>query len=285
MAAKWSMLMVVCGAALCAALFGGCRSDVYYQNRAVERAREYLLKEAGELTAEEKYFVTFNDPVFLTSPIIGDTTGFIRERSVNAPVLNDQLIQICISWKLPSRDEWYLIYGTSNGRMDFWYPDRLIRKKFALSKISDLEKATKLSRTYAKDNLFDLMSAAEQNFIRFHFPAVLETNFEPNFDPTGKAKPRDIADAKEKAAKSTQYTLVWELPDKEDVAVFCGFGGPEMAGWDINFAGRVSPEELNRHTVRVIKTPEEFYRSFPARYAKPAAKKTSAAKTSEKEGK
>lgn len=273
MAANWSMRTVVCGAALCAVLFGGCRSDVYYQNRAVERAREFLLKEAGELTAEEKYFVTFNDPVFLTSPIIGDT-GFLRDTSVNAPVLNDQLIQICISWKLPSREEWYLVYGASNGRMDFWYPDRLIRKKFALSKVSDLEKATELSRTYARDNLFDLMSVAEQNFIRFHFPAVLETDFEANFNPTGKAKPRDIADAREMAAKSTQYTLVWELPDKKEVAVFCGFGGAEMSRWDINFAGRLSTDELNRHTVRVIKTPEQFYRSFPARYAKPAAKKT-----------
>jgi hypothetical protein len=284
MALNWSTWTVACGAAVCAAVFGGCHSDVYYQNRAVERAREYLLKEAGELNAEERYFVIFNDPVFLTSPIIG-STEFIKDSAIDAPVLNDQLIQICISWKLPSRDEWYLVYGASNGRMDFWYPDRLVRKKFALSKISDLEKATTLSRTYARDNLFDLMSAAEQNTIRFHFPSLLETNFEPNFNPTGDKTQQEIDEAKEKAAQSIQYTLVWELPDKKDVAVFCGFGDAEMAGWNINFAGRVSLEELTRHTVRVIKTPEEFYRNFPERYAKPAVKKTSAKPTSEKGGK
>lgn len=274
MANRWSTWMAACGAALCAVLAGGCRSDVYYQNRAVERAREFLLDEAKELTAEEKYFITFNDPVFLTSPIIGGTE-FTKSSSLDASTLNDQLLQICISWKLPKRDEWYLVYGASNGRMDFWYPDRLVRKKFAIAKISGLEQATTLSRTYARDNLFDLMSAAEQNFIRFHFPAVHETNFAPNFNPTGKATPEKIAKAKERAGKLIQYSLIWEFPGQDEAAVFCGFGGPEMSGWYINFAGRVSKEELVRHTVRVIKTPEEFYRKFPARYAKPVKGKKS----------
>ena len=277
MANRWSTWMVACGAVLCVVLAGGCRSDVYYQNRAVERAREYLLDEAKELTAEEKYFITFNDPVFLTSPIIGDKK-ISKDRSLDASTLNDQLLQICISWKLPNRDEWYLVYGASNGRMDFWYPDRLIRKKFAIAKISGLEKATDLSRTYARDNLFDLMSAAEQNFIRFHFPAVYETNFAPNFDPTGKATPEKIAKAKQLADKSIQYSLIWEFPGQDEAAVFCGFGGPEMAGWKINFAGRVSKDELRRHAVRVIKKPEEFYRKFPARYAAPPVEKTTSEK-------
>ena len=274
MANRWSTCLAVCGAAACVVLAGGCRSDVYYQNRAVERAREYLLNEAKELTAEEKYFVTFNDPVFLTSPIIGGTK-FVKERSIEAPVLNDQLIQICISWKLPKRDEWYLVYGASNGRMEYWYPDRLIRKKFAIAKVSALEKATAESRTYARNNLFHLMEVPEQNFIRFHFPAVYETNFEPNFNPSGKATHKEIAKAKKLAGKSIQYSLVWELPGADEAAVFCGFGGAEMAGWKINFAGRVSAEDLRRHTVRIVKRPEEFYRKFPARYAKPVAKKTS----------
>lgn len=262
---RWSKWIIAGAAAVCAALSGGCRSDAYYQNRAVERAREYLLDEAKELSAEEKYFVTFNDPVFLTSPIIG-SDKFTKDRSLEAPVLNDQLLQICISWKLPKRDEWYMVYGASNGRMDFWYPDRLIRKKFARAKVSGLERATNAARTYARDNLFHLMSAAEQNFIRFHFPSVYETRFEPNFNPTGNDTPENIAKAKKTAAEQTQYTLAWVLPDQKEVAVFCGFGKEEMAGWKINFAGRTSADDLRRHTVRIIKTPEEFYRPFPERY-------------------
>ena len=268
MAKRWSMWIVGGAAAILGVLFVGCRSDVYYQNRAVERAREFLLDKAGELSAEEKYFITFNDPVFLTSPILG-STKFSKDRSIDAPVLNDQLLQICIAWKLPQRSEWYLVYGASNARMDFWYPDRLVRKKFAKYEISGLERATTLSRNYARDNLFDLMTVVEQNFIRFHFPAVLETNFEPNFTTTGKETPEAVEKAKNRAAGMTQYTLVWEIPGDPEAAVFCGFGKPEMDGWNINFAGRVPTEELRRHTVRVIKTPEEFYRPFPEPYAKP----------------
>ena len=267
MASRWSILMIACTAAVVAFLSAGCRSDAYYQNRAAERAREFLLDEAKELSAEEKYFVTFNDPIFLTSPIIG-SDSYSKDGSLDYPVLNDELMQICISWKLPDRDEWYLVYGTSNGRMDFWYPDRLIRKKFALAKVSAQEKATSESREYARNNLFDLMSVAEQNYIRFHFPAVYETNFALNFNPTGKATAEDIAKEKKRAAKSTQYSLVWICPDARDAVVFCGFGGEEMETWKINFAGRISPEELRLRTVRVIKRPEEFYRPFPEPYAK-----------------
>ena len=274
MAKRWSMWMIGCGAVLCAILAAGCRSDAYYQNRAVERAREFLLERAGELSAEEKYFITFNDPVFLTSPIIG-SDDFSTSRSIDAPVLNDQLLQICISWKLPGREEWYMVYGASNARMDFWYPDRLIRKKFARAHISDLEKSTESARKYARDNMFDLMSVAEQNFIRFHFPAVLETNFQANFTPTGKETPAEVERAKKRAAGLTQYTLVWKMPGAAEAAVFCGFGGPEMKGWTINFAGRVPLDELRRHTVRVIKNPEEYYRRFPAPYAAPRAKRKS----------
>ena len=261
---------VLLGAALAAtAIFsGGCRSDAYYQNRAVGRAREYLLDKALELSAEEKYFITFNDPVFLTAPIMGNNQ-FVKARSVDSPVLTDQLNQVCVAWKLPQRHEWYLVYGASSGRMDYWYPERLIRKKFAPPKVGGLETATDLSRTYAKNNLFHLMNVDEQNFIRFHFPALYETNYELNFNPTGDADDKTIAKERAFAEKSIQYSLVWEIPGDKDIAIFCGPGGPELASWKINFAGKTSADELRRHTVRRIKTPEEFYRAFQGKYAQP----------------
>ncbi len=259
-------------AAAAAVFCAGCYSDAYYQNRAVGRAREYLLEHAPELSAEEKYFITFNDPVFLTSPIIGGKV-YVKDRSLDAPVLNDQLNQICVTWKLPGRNEWYLIYGASSGRMDFWYPERLIRKKFTPPNVKELEKATADARAYARDNLFGLMSVNEQNFIRFNFPAVYETNFELNFNPTGAAEEKEIAKARDLAQRSIQYSIVWEIPGDKDIIVFCGPGGLEMAGWKINFAGKTSAEELQRHTVCRIKAPEEFYRNFGGKYAKSPPKK------------
>ena len=71
---------------LAAAVLCGCRSDAYYQNRAAERARKYLLEEAKGLSAEEKYYISFNDPVFLISPIIGQQ-GFVKTESLFEKIL------------------------------------------------------------------------------------------------------------------------------------------------------------------------------------------------------
>ena len=255
---------------LTAAILCGCRSDAYYQNRAVERARKYLLEEAKGLSAEEKYYITFNDPVFLVSPILGEV-GFEKEENLFAPTLTDRLNQICIAWRLPDSEDFFMVYGASNGRMDYWYPDRLIRKHFVLPKASGLEQATAVARKYATDNLFGLMTVAEQNLIRFNFPAVYETDFALNLNPRGDADGETLAKAAAESAAGIQYSIVWDHPDEKEVAVFCGVGKPEMAAWKLNFAGKTSREDLSRHTVAKIKTPEEFYAPFPDRYRnKPA---------------
>ena len=253
---------------LAAAAFCGCRSDAYYQNRAAERARDYLLKEAKGLSAEEKYYIIFNDPVFLTAPIIGKQ-GFAKSESMFAPTLTDQLNQICIAWRLPGREEFFMVYGASSARMDYWYPERLIRKRFVLPRASGLEEATATARKYATDNLFSLMSVTEQNFIRFNFPAVYETNFALNFNPRGDADEETLEKAAAKAAEGIQYSIVWDCPDAAEVAVFCGVGDFEMGSWKLNFAGKTAREDLARHTVAKIKTPEAFYAPFPARYRAP----------------
>ena len=265
---RWKVVAVAAAAMLTAAILGGCRSDAYYQNRAAERARKYLLEEAKGLSAEEKYYITFNDPVFLIAPIIGDKE-FVKDESLYAPMLSDQLNQICIAWRLPGREEFFMVYGASNGRMDYWYPDRLIRKRFVLPQASGLEAAAAVARKYAIDNLFVVMPVEEQNFIRFNFPAVYETNFELNFNPQGNADAETLEKARTAAAKGIQYSIVWERPGEREVAVFCGVGRWEMKGWKVNFAGKVDREDLLKHTVAKIKDPEEFYAPFPARYRAP----------------
>ena len=73
----------------------------------------------------------------------------------------------------------------------------------------------------------------------------------------------------EEAATGIQYSIIWDYPESEEVAVFCGMGSLEMQAWRLNFAGKISRDELARHIVARIKTPEEFYMPFPARYLKP----------------
>ena len=122
------------------------------------------------------------------------------------------------------------------------------------------------------------MTVAEQNLIRFNFPAVYETNFALNLNPRGDADAKTLAKAAKDVEKGIQYSIVWDHPEAEEIAVFCGVGDLEMAGWKLNFAGKTSRDDLAKHIVAKIKTPEEFYLPFPARYRKPVEEKPTAAK-------
>ena len=50
---RWTILPGMMLAAALLGLTAGCRSDAYYQDRAVQRARAYLLEHATELSAEQ----------------------------------------------------------------------------------------------------------------------------------------------------------------------------------------------------------------------------------------
>ena len=67
---RWTILPGMMLAAALLGLTAGCRSDAYYQDRAVQRARAYLLEHATELSAEQLYFVKFNRPVLLVGPVL-----------------------------------------------------------------------------------------------------------------------------------------------------------------------------------------------------------------------
>ena len=62
--------VLLAGLAGLVVLCAGCRSEAYYQDRAVQRAREYLLDNAPELTTEQLYFVKYNRPLLLTGEIL-----------------------------------------------------------------------------------------------------------------------------------------------------------------------------------------------------------------------
>ena len=63
------------GSAVClfaaVVLLCGCRSDRYYQACAADKAREYLLENAPELTPAQIAFVKYNDPILLTGDGLG----------------------------------------------------------------------------------------------------------------------------------------------------------------------------------------------------------------------
>ncbi len=230
----------------------GCRSDLYYQNRAVERAREFLLDEAPELTTEQAYYVKFNDPLLLTGPIYAGMGFSTREAG-----LSTQLRQICVTWQIPGTTTLYMVYGASSGRMDHWYPVRIIRKNFVSMNLP-LYGATKAARAYAVNSLFRSFSSEEYNRIRFTFPWVKVTAFPLSANPNGSASPEEVEKTQKSWSTQTQYSLVWEPDAGRDPIVFCGMSQPDLAGWSVNFAGRISREQLDAATLKTVKSPDEF---------------------------
>lgn len=227
-------------------LAAGCRSDAYYQDRAVQRARDYLFEHAGELNADQLYFVKFNRPVLLTGVILppGDRPG----------ELPTEIRQICVTWRIPGCDQDFLVYGASSGSMEYWYPNRLIKKKFEKFGLP-IQEAMKQARAYAQNYLYDGFNVAEFNRVRFDFPFVIETNFPPVADPSGTLDPAQAEDVRKKLSALTQLSLAWPLDDPDEFVVFCGNGRADLSGWAVNFAGKMKKADLDAATVRVVKTP------------------------------
>lgn len=268
-AKRWNILL---GMMLVAALSGmtaGCRSDAYYQDRAVQRARAYLLEHATELSAEQLYFVKFNRPVLLVGQVLpgGNQPG--EEMS--------EVLQICVAWRIPGEEKDYLVFGSSSGSMEYWYPNRLIRKTFETFKLPILS-AMQLARDYARNYLYEEFSVAEFNRIRFDFPSVIETNFPLVLDPSGSLDQEEIEKARAMLSSQPQLSLVWKLDEPGKCAVFCGTGKRDLTGWSINFAGKMKTEELDASTVDILKTPENAQTPIELPETKEQKKETSESK-------
>lgn len=235
------------------ALFCGCRSDVYYQNRAIEKARAFLLEEAKELDWRQQEFVRYADPVILHSHIIGKVNYAAPE------LLGSESRQICVTWQMPDKKGVYMVYGVSGGRMEYWVPERLIRKEF-INVPSPLADSAKAAAGYAISNLSDELTAAELNKIRFSAPALLMTNFDVAL--TLPEDPADRAAFAEAAGKMMQLTLAWDIGGGK-MAFFCGNGMPDMTQWSIERAGVIQQSELESRTLRTVLTPEQYNTNLP----------------------
>jgi hypothetical protein len=232
-------------------LLCGCRSGRYYQAQAAEAAREFLLANAPELTVGQVYFVKYNDPVLLVSPVLGASGGGFNAEE---ETMTSEQQQICVTWNIPGSRYLYMVFGVSDSRMYSWSPIRLIRKDFGQRPMPE-DAAIAQCRTYAVNSLYHSLSSHDLNSIRFTFPTIIRTDFELNFNPDGSLSDEDIGKAKDGAAKLVQYTLAWPN-EKGGSTVFCGIGGPDMLGWKINFAGFVGTEDLAKHTIAVMRTPD-----------------------------
>lgn len=237
-------LLLLAGVAVMSA---GCRSEAYYQDRAVQRAREYLIDNAPELTTEQLYFVKYNRPLLLTGQILP---------AAGPGAATSQLMQICVTWRIPGQTNDFLVFGASSGSMQYWYPNRLIRKTFRKFSLP-ISSAMTQARAYAQNYLYGRLNVAEFNRIRFDFPYVIESRFEPVFNPSGSLDAEEVESLRNALGTKTQLSLVWEIDDTGRRAVFCGYGQGDLGGWAINFGGIMQKDEVDAATVKVLKTPDD----------------------------
>ena len=150
----------------------GCHSDAYYQEQAVESAREFIYKHARELTPEQYSMVKFNPPVILVGSVF-KPAGSTEARKA---VVGEEKRQICITWRVPGADVDYLVYGVSEPRMAYWKPLRLIRRRISPAPPGPAA-ALAGARQYAVTALDGQLDFADLNKVRFTHPSLLLTAF------------------------------------------------------------------------------------------------------------
>ncbi len=222
-------------ALLAAVLLTGCCTEAQYEERAVARARDFLLENSPELSVEQRAFVRYNLPVLLIEGIFGGNEVAVSDVS-----------QVCITWVIPGQKDAYLVFGASDGRLQTWYPNRLIRKTFRPYE-KTLVKTVNIARKYVANGLYYQLSPHEFNCVRFENPQLIRSNFELPLDPEGNADEEEIA-----ARKSlTQFSLVWSPAGQDKKVVISGLAKPDLAGFTVFGGGVMAAEYLQEHTLEV----------------------------------
>lgn len=219
---------IVLFAALAASLLCGCRSDGYYHDQAVQRAREYLLENNPQMPLMEQEYIKFNRPFILAEQLSGSY------RSGRA--------QICICWMTPGNPEVYMVYGVSGVHMIDWQPQRIISKQFKRPDENYLKHAQAAADALIQSQ-FSLLSAASVNHIRFSLPGVWKCKFaldsNPGSDLTGKALAA--------AEKLPRYVLAWQITENNET-VYAVYGGTarndRLDGFKAYFSGIYSEADF-----------------------------------------
>lgn len=163
---KYFLLSVALTAILC-----GCRTPEYYQDQAVQSAREFLLKKSPQLSYEESAYIRFNKPVILHNNIIGGTS------SLEASTIVSDMNQIQIVWNIPGQDVFYSVWGACSSTMRDFTPERLFVREFR-PEDTNRKEALKRARAYIIGNLFSTLSVEDYNDLRFSPPEIYFSRFE-----------------------------------------------------------------------------------------------------------
>jgi len=215
-------------------VFAACSSTDYYRDRAVQRARKFLLQEDRSLSLEQREFVKFNKPVIMAAPI------FVKFNSASAT--SGTLSHVCIAWVVPGRKNAYVVFGASDNRLRDWTPNRVVIKRY--DKPAELYHKAKSSAIQFAVNNFLYLSSRRINRIRFEIPETIITDYKFS-KATLKAK--KVSEGQLKSL--VQITFVWPSGVYGKRLFVCGLGAKDLKAWRPVFGGETSVEELRDHFI------------------------------------
>ena len=213
-------------------IFAACRSKDYYKDRAVQRARVFLLQEDRTLNLEQREYVKFNKPVIMATSIF--------EKIGSDSATSGTLSHVCIAWIAPGRKDAHVVFGVSDNRLRDWTPNRVIIKRY--DRPARVYHAAKSRAVSFAVNNFLYLSNRQLNRIRFEVPETIVTNYKFS---KGTLKGRKISE--EKLKSLVQITFVWPSDTYEKRLFVCGLGAKNLGGWLPVFGGETTANELRDH--------------------------------------
>lgn len=236
--------------ALLPLMFVSCHSDAYYKERAVNKAREFLLDDTKNLSQMQREYIKFNKPILLHRNILGSPSD------PGSYYINSEIFQICITWTVPGEEDVYMVFGSGNYRMKNWEPIRVIRKKFNEVDSARIS-AFRNAMLYVMNNMLYL-SLEDRNRIRFEVPEVASTNFVLDIeqlvkktDSQGQPLPEKmITMARNNLKKKQQVSIVFKTEQPGKLVVVAGLSGAELAGWAPVAGMVITADNLSKHTVK-----------------------------------
>lgn len=258
---KYFLLFFAAAALLC-----GCRTPDYYQDQAVQKAREFLLKKSPQLSYEASSYIRYNKPVILHNNIIGGTDSLEASR-----ILSD-MNQIQIVWHVPGHDVFYSVWGACSSTMRDFTPERLFVREFH-PEDTNRKNALKRARAYIIGNLFSSLSVEDYNDLRFREPEINFSKFELE---------KSLMPAKDEF----QFAFVWTLKSNpaRKVAVI-GNASRTLANFKPLSGSLLPAEEVQKSLLepyKFITRKEQQKAEKVKKTPAPAAKKAVPAKTVKK---
>ena len=228
---KFRLSLTILASSMLLVILSACGTTEYYRDRAVQKARKFLLQEDRTLNLEQREYVKFNKPVIMAAPI------FTKLNSSSA--VSGTLSHICIAWIAPGRKDAHVVFGVSDNHLRDWTPNRVIVKRYD-QPARKYHVARQKALLYGVNN-FLYLTNQQLNRIRFEIPETIITDYKFNKDNL-----KDKGFTEEQVKSLVQVTFIWSAGKYDKRLFVCGLGAKDLAKWKPVFGGETTTAELRK---------------------------------------